>query len=242
MFVWPQTSFAEVKCSGAPMGRKAFQLTSHSSINLLLLHFFALLLLGAAQCACDSCRALMMCCSRSFSSAPRSSSAATLAELPSLAAVGQSKGTEETEGLLKFKWHSCCEGIFYLFWHLHCQQEWQSAHHSPPFCRAEACGNLKGFSWGIQSKRAAEFDGITANVNEQAGQGLPRESLKDTKTASLLMSSRCPSLGNFVACGEGQARLYFGPARREWALEKATRSLIFTETCGSKDQKLNSQH
>lgn len=101
--------------------------------------------------------------------------------------MGQSKGTEETRGLLKFKWHGCCEDIFYLFWHLHCQQEWQSVHHSP-FCRAEAHGNLKGFSWGIQSKRAAEFDGITANINEQAGQGLPGESLKDTKTASLPMS------------------------------------------------------
>lgn len=46
-----------------------------------------------------------------------------------------------------------------------------------------------------------------------------------------------------MLCGEGlQARICFRPARRERALEKAARSLIFTEICGSKDQKLNSQH
>lgn len=101
---------------------------------------------------------------------------------------GQSKGRAETKGLLKFKRPGCCEDIFYLFWHLHCQQEWQRVHHSPAFSRAEGNGNLEGFSWGIQSRRATAFDGLMANVNEQAGQGLPRGSLKDTKTLSLLMS------------------------------------------------------
>lgn len=149
--------------------------------------------MDAGQCACGSCRALMMCCSRSFSCPRVQLCAVTSAELPSLAALGQSKGMEETRGLLKFKWHCCCEGIFYLFWHLHCQQEWQNVHHSPSFSRAEAHGNPKSFSWGIQSERAAEIDGVTGNINEQAGQGLPGESLKDAKTASLLMSSRHPS-------------------------------------------------
>lgn len=172
-----------MKCSGALKGRKVFQLTSHSSINLLFIHLFALFFLDAGQRGCGSCRALMMCCSRSFSWAPRSSSALRrqrhrLSSRPWLLRVGQSKGTAETKGLLKFKRHRCCEDIFNLFWHLHCQREWQSVHHLPPFCRAEGRGTVKGFSWGIRSKRAAEFDDITANVNKQAGRGLPRENLK----------------------------------------------------------------
>lgn len=91
--------------------------------------------------------------------------------LPSCGWCGQSKGRAETEGLLKFKWPGCCEDIFYLFWHLCCQQEWQRVHHSLAFSRAEGNGNLERFSWDIQSRGATESDGVMANVNEQAGQG-----------------------------------------------------------------------
>lgn len=57
-----------------------------------------------------------------------------------------------------------------------------------------------------------KLDGITANVNKQAGQGLPRESFKDTKTISLLMAPQgallcgiwwgSPSKNRFWNCQE----------------------------------------
>lgn len=188
MFVWLQTSFCEVKCSNVLMGKKAFQLISLSSINLLLLHFFFFVI--GCWSACLWLLQSPVLCAAGVSAEPQFQLCARLRSRP-WPRVGQSQGMAETKGLLKFKWHGCCEDIFYFFWHLRCQQEWQSVHHSLSFCRAEAWKSERVI-WGIQSKGAAEFDGIAANVSEQAGQVLPGQSLKDTKTASLLMSSRCP--------------------------------------------------
>lgn len=210
---WPQTSFSEMKCSGVLMGRRAFQLTSHSSINLFYISFLCCfwMLVSVPVALAEPWGGAAAGVPAEPKVQPCAVQWCQLSSCPWLC-TGHSKGTAETKGLLKFKWHGSCEDIFYLFWHLHCQQEWQNIHHSPSFCRVEAHGNLKGFSWGILSKWATEFDGIIANVNEQAGQGLPRESFKDAKTASLLMAPQgallcdiwwgSPSKNTFWNCQE----------------------------------------
>lgn len=82
------------------MGRKAFQLTSHSSINLLVLHVFALLLLDAGQCLwlLQSPDEVLQ---QEFQLSPKVQLCAAPAELLSLAEHGSVKGHREDKRFIK---------------------------------------------------------------------------------------------------------------------------------------------
>lgn len=159
---------------------------------------------------------------------------------PGSCGQGHSKGRAETKGLLKFKQPGCCEGIFHLFWHLHCQQEWQSVYHSLSLGlrEMEIWKGLAGASsqdepWGLVVWWQMLMNRQGKCCQEEVWR-TPRHlnfwCLQDT----LLRES--------AACGESlQARICFGSARRERALQRATRLLILIETYGSEDQGLNPQ-
>lgn len=95
--------------------------------------------------------------------------------LPSCCGWGQSKGRAETKGLLKLKRPGCCEDIFYLFWHLHCQEEWQSVHHSPAFSRAEGNWNLEGFSWASSQEEPEGLMVLWQTLMNREGKGCQEE-------------------------------------------------------------------